>query len=131
MTRFWPLAVTVAGAVLLGGCVTTGQGGVSPLALTAPAGGGLANGAIGTDLDSSAQKAAREAEYQALEFGRTGVPVPWKSGSNRGEVIPGARYQINAYSCRDFTQTILSGAERPSARGTACRQPNGSWQPVT
>ncbi len=108
-----------------------GVGGRPYASLAAPAGGGLAGGAIGKDLGSADQRAARDAEYKALEYGRTGTPVAWKNGSNHGEVVPGASYRVNAYTCRDFVHTLYIGTQQQSARGTACRQPNGSWQPVT
>jgi surface antigen len=114
----------------LAGCNATVSGGPEA-SLAAPTGGGLAGGAIGKDLSSADQRAARAAEYKALEYGRTGTPVAWKSGSNHGEVVPGASYRVNAYTCRDFVHTLYVGTQQQSARGTACRQPNGSWQPVT
>lgn len=119
--------VSLAG-LLLAGCASVGGGGTGALAL-APTGGATA--AAPAPLDSSAQRAARAAEQQALEFGRTGVPVPWKSGRAKGEVIPGAKYQINAFACRDYTQTIFVGSEKQTLRATSCRQADGTWSPLT
>lgn len=130
MAQIAALAGLIGCGLMLAGCGTLGA---SPgmLALAPTSAGGLAGSALGATLDGSAQKAARNAEYQALEFGRTGMPVPWASGNTKGEVVPGARYQINASNCRDFTHVLFVGTERQSARGTACRLPNGTWQPVT
>jgi surface antigen len=108
-----------------------GVGGGPDASIAAPSGGGLAGGAIGKDLSLSDQRAARAAEYKALEYGHTGVPVEWKNGNNHGEVVPGASYRVNAYTCRDFVHTIYIGTAPQSARSTACRQANGNWQPVT
>jgi surface antigen len=85
----------------------------------------------GPELDSSARKAAKDAEYRALEFGRTGIPVTWQAGKSHGEVVPGPLYHVNASDCRDFTQTVFVGSQPHAARATACRRPNGTWQPVS
>jgi surface antigen len=123
---------TVGGAVA-GGVVGGAVSGGKPLAIVGGAAvGGVIGNLVGRELDQSAQKAAAEAEYKALEFGRAGVPVAWRQGSARGEVTPGPLYQVNAYNCRDYTHAVTIGSEPPqSGRGTACRQPNGAWQEVT
>ena len=128
-------------ALGLAGCVQTGGQNAGPVALTdgnepravvaATATAGLAVGALGRDLSPAGQKQARDAEYRALEYGRTGVPISWKSGKEYGEVVPGASYHVNTYDCRDFTHTIFAAGRKQAARGTACRQPNGSWQSVS
>lgn len=85
----------------------------------------------GQGLSASAQKKAAEAEFRALEFGRTGIPISWKEGDSRGEVTPGAPYFVNASSCRDYTHLVsIAGAPPLSGRATACRQANGAWQTV-
>lgn len=121
------LGGAVAGGVV-GGAVTGGEaGGIVAGALV----GGVLGNVIGSELDQSAQRRAREAEMRALENGRTGVPVAWRSGRYRGEVVPGAQYQVNTYNCRDYTHTIYGPGQPQVARAAACRQPNGSWQSVT
>ena len=82
-------------------------------------------------LDASARKAAKDAEYRALEFGRTGAPVSWQEGKSHGEVIPGPLYHVNASDCRDLTHTVYVGSQPRATHATACRQPNGTWQPVS
>ena len=48
-----------------------------------------------------------------------------------GEVTPGPRYKVNDYDCRDYTHTVDIDGQPQTARGTACRQPDGTWKPVT
>ena len=63
----------------LAGC-NAGVGGAPDASLPA-AGGGVAGGAIGKALSPADQRAARAAEYKALEYGHTGVAVevtPWR-----------------------------------------------------
>ena len=136
MARAWALLLVGLAGLTLAACNTVGNGASPGVTGTVPGASaeattGLASGAIGRDLDSASLKAAREAEFRALEFGRTGVPVPWRSGSARGEVVPGARYQVNTFNCRDFVHTVFANGTKQSARATSCRQPNGSWEPVT
>ena len=129
--------LVLAGTVLAG-CSTTGG---NPGGTPAPQALGLvsdsdANGTpiasfAASGLSLSAQKRATEAEIRALEFGRTGIPVAWKDGKSRGEVTPGALYQVNAASCRDYTHSVsIDGGPPVSGRATACRQRGGTWQTI-
>ncbi|MCX5512106.1 glycine zipper 2TM domain-containing protein [Kaistia algarum] len=92
--------------------------------------GAFVGNAIGVSLDAQAEQQAAQAQMQALENGRPGTPVAWNSGSTRGEVIPGPRYNVNAYECRDYTHEIWIDGQPQTARGTACRQPDGTWRAV-
>ena len=116
------LALGVCG-LAVAGCAKTGgfNAEASPAATTVAAAG----------LDAGARKAAKDAEYRALEFGRTGTPVAWQNGKSHGDVVPGPLYHVNAFDCRDFTQTIYVGGEQHASHATACRQPDGTWQPVS
>ena len=101
---------------------------------TASAGitGGVLGGAIGTALDERDRQRAYAAEVQALEYGEPGIPVGWRGeGPKRyGTVIPGAPYQTRGAKCRDYSHSIYIDGRPQIARGTACRNPDGSWTPV-
>jgi surface antigen len=116
------LALGVCGLALAGCAKTTGTTAEASPAVAAIAAPGL---------DAGARRAAKDAEYRALEFGRTGTPVAWQDGKSHGEVVPGPLYHVNASDCRDFTHTVYMVNEPRTIRGTACRQPNGNWQPVS
>jgi len=107
----------------LAGCSKTGgfsaEASPTAAAVTAP------------ELDVAAKRAAKDAEYRALEFGRTGTPVAWQAGKSHGEVVPGPLYHVNASDCRDFTHTVYIASQPHATRATACRQSNGTWQPVS
>ncbi|HZP20904.1 MAG TPA: hypothetical protein VFB16_11945 [Bauldia sp.] len=120
------LTIGIAGLLLAACSQTFGRGALGSVS------GGVAGTTIARELDSGSLRAAREAEYRALEFGKAGVPIAWSKGKAHGEVTPGAGYRINAYDCRDYTHTItIDGGAPQAARGTACRQANGTWQPVS
>ena len=132
MRRIVALAALGLAGLVLAGCTTSGSSGQ---ALGLVADGEPSKTPIGSfagqGLSTSAQKKAAEAEFRALEFGRTGLPVTWKDGGSRGEVTPGALYHVNAFSCRDYTHVVtIDGGPPLSGRGTACRQQGGPWPPV-
>jgi surface antigen len=94
--------------------------------------GGILGGAMGTALDERDRQRAFAAEVQALEYGEPGIPVGWRGeGPKRyGTVVPGAPYQTRGAKCRDYSHSIYIDGRPQIARGTACRNPDGSWSPV-
>ena len=94
--------------------------------------GGVLGGAIGATLDERDRQRAYAAEVQALEHGEPGIPVGWRGeGPKRyGTVVPGAPYQTRGAKCRDYSHSIYIDGQPQIARGTACRNPDGSWSPV-
>ncbi|MCW5695250.1 MAG: hypothetical protein KIS96_00805 [Bauldia sp.] len=139
MNRFLPATVLILGlAATLSACATsnTVPGGVPTVQLAQAAEGsvtltaGLIGNAIGIDLPAADKQAGLLAEYRALELGTAGTPVSWTGSNVRGDVVPGARYRVNEYECRDYTHTIYRASGTEAARGTACREPNGNWSPV-
>jgi surface antigen len=125
----------IGGALIGAGVGSQFGGGTSGHLLGAAIGavaGGLVGSSIGRDLDDQERRNAQEAEYSALENGRPGSPVEWRGDRDNyyGEVTPGPRYRVNAYDCRDYTHKIWIDGQPQVARGTACRQPDGTWKPV-
>ncbi len=124
---------TVSGAVI-GGIVGNqfgkGNGRVAATALGALA-GGVIGGNIGRRLDYQSRQSALQAEYNALETGRSGAPVRWQgTGQTYGEVVPQQPYQVGASNCRRYTHTIYIGGQPETATGTACRNADGTWTPL-
>ena len=72
------------------------------------------------------------AQVQALESGPSGAPVAWRNpdSGRYGSIVPGPAYASNGMNCRQFTHTIYIDGKPQTARGTACRNPDGTWQPV-
>jgi surface antigen len=95
---------------------------------------GAAVGAVvGRQMDQRDRQMAAAAEYQALEYGQPGAPTPWDNpaSQNRGQIVPGKPYQQGTLYCRAYTHTIYISGQPTTARGTACRQPDGSWKTVS
>jgi surface antigen len=123
-------AGTVAGAVV--GNVLAGSGNrVAGTVIGAAVGGFLGN-RIGAALDDEDKRRAYAAQMQALETGPSGAPVAWRNpdSGRYGNVVPGPAYQANGASCRSYTQTIYIDGNPQAERGSACRNPDGSWTAV-
>jgi surface antigen len=138
-------AIVTAGALLLAACGTdarapspgansgivegsqvgagTGEASVGAIE------GGLLGADIGLSLSEDERQAARQAEYEALEYGRAGQPTTWSTRSGtRGEISVGATYEVNRLDCREYSHTVYIDGRPRVARGTACRQPEGTWR---
>lgn len=123
---------TVGGAVA-GGLLGSQVGGGSGRLWATGAGvllGGLLGSEIGKSLDRADQAYMGQTTYNALETGQSGQPVQWRNpdSGHYGTVTPQAAYNQGNYQCREYTQTIYVDGRSEQARGTACRQPDGSWQ---
>ena len=94
--------------------------------------GGISGNQAGKSLDEEDRRIAATAEYQALEYGQPGAVTPWDNPQTQhpGQIVPGKPYQQGSQFCRPYTHTIYGEGEPQTARGTACRQPDGTWQAV-
>jgi surface antigen len=125
---------TIVGAAA-GGAAGAAIGGpknrIPSVAIGAVVGGILGN-QIGKSLDEEDRRMAAAAEYQALEYGQPGASTPWDNPQTRhhGQIVPGKPYQEGSQYCRSYTHTIYISGEPQTARGTACRQSDGTWQTV-
>lgn len=128
-------------AVLLAasGCSTLGGGTGPTIGDPPPPGsgkasmdGGLINGTVGEGLSNSDRRKALEAEYRALEYTQSGQAVAWSgSGGRSGEVTPAQPYRVGSQDCRQYTQKVVVDGKGRTARGTACRNADGSWATLT
>jgi len=58
-------------------------------------------------------------------------PIAWNDGESAGSVTPLRDGQTtDGRTCREFQQEIVVDGKRQRAFGTACREPDGSWQMV-
>ncbi|HVV78393.1 MAG TPA: glycine zipper domain-containing protein [Pseudolabrys sp.] len=120
------------GGAVIGSQFGGGAGGHVAGAVIGAAAGGLIGNRIGASLDEEDRRRAYAAEVQALEGGAAGAPVGWRSerSGRYGSVVPGPYYVDNGRRCRAFTETIYIDGRPQTARGTACRNPDGTWTPV-
>jgi surface antigen len=125
------LAVGAIAGGILGNQV--GRGGGKVLATVAGAFiGGIVGSEIGRSMDKQDRILAQQAELSALERGRAGERTTWRNPENGryGEVVPGNQYKRAGSDCRDYTHTVYIDGRPQTVRGTACRNPDGTWQNV-
>src|SRR5262249_12396373 len=94
-------------------------------------GGALLGGFIGNRLDARDKRMASAAAQRAFEQSRTRTSTVWKNpdSGNSGSVTPTRTYQpANGQYCREYNQTVVIGGQQHQAYGTACRQPDGTWE---
>jgi surface antigen len=95
--------------------------------------GALIGNRIGASLDEEDARRAYAAQEAALDHGDPGVATSWKNpdSGRYGTVIPGPMYVDNGRNCRSYTHTIYIDGRPQTARGTACRNPDGTWTPLS
>lgn len=120
---------TVSGAAI-GGLVGSRFGGGSGQVLATGAGvlaGALIGGAIGKNMDDT----DRSKMNSALENNSVGQPAYWQNQKtgNSYTVVPVKNVSVagNPY-CREYRTTANVAGKKQQIYGTACRQPDGSWQ---
>ena len=94
--------------------------------------GGIADSKIGKSLNPEDLNAAAEAEFQALETGKTGVASPWRNPTNGryGSVVASRPFKQQNIFCRQFTHTVYIDGKPKILRGIACRDKKGRWQNI-
>ncbi|MBZ7920905.1 hypothetical protein LAC81_03755 [Ensifer adhaerens] len=127
----------IASAVALAGCSTTAGGkstatrSVSSTTYIAALQGGVIGRLSDLDIGTSDRQRALEAEYRALEAAPGGQPVTWAGRGVSGSVVAAAPYQVGSQNCRQYSHTVTIKTEAKTARGAACRNPDGSWTPLS
>ncbi len=122
------------GAVL-GGVLGSQVGGGSGR-LWATGAGVLLGALVGSEIGSSLDKADMVYAQQANSTAHSapiGETVSWNNpdSGHYGTVTPTRDgYSSSGRYCREYQQTVYVGGKQESAYGTACQQPDGSWEIV-
>ena len=125
---------TVVGAIA-GGVIGNQFGKGAGKAVATVAGavvGGIVGNEIGRQLDVRDRQLAQQAEMDAWERGPPGRPVRWRNPDNGryGEVVAEDYYDRGGVRCRDFIHRVWIDGRPQQMRGTACRNPDGTWTQV-
>jgi surface antigen len=86
------------------------------------------------DLAAPEQQAMSDTVQNALENNPSNQSSDWVNpdSGNSGGVTPVRTFTgSQGQPCREFISTIVIGGEEQQGYGTACRQPDGSWQIVS
>lgn len=88
---------------------------------------------LGRRLDDSDRRIAAETELDTLESEIAGATREWSNPAtgHRGSITPGPTYIVNQYTCRDWVDAVTIDGRQETRRSTACRQPDGSWRPIS
>ena len=121
---------TGVGAVLgglLGAQVGRGTG-----QLAAVAAGALVGAYLGGNVGRSMDENDRAKTQHTLEAAPTGQPTSWQNpdNGNRYNVTPTRTYEDAGRPCREYTTEAWIDGKRETVRGTACREPDGSWRSI-
>ncbi|WP_303907984.1 glycine zipper 2TM domain-containing protein [Thiohalomonas denitrificans] len=95
--------------------------------------GTLAGAAIGGAVGKSMDDTDRLKAAQSLENVRTGVPSAWRNPDSgvEYEFTPTRTFETRQGPCREYRVEAYVGGEKETVYGTACRQPDGSWEMVS
>ena len=115
---------------LLGSTIGDGDGQLLAVAIGTLA-GAIVGAQVGKTMDDLDRVAMERNAQHSLENTRTNTSTPWRNpdSGNYGHITPIETYQTGRGEyCREYLQEIVIGGERRRAYGTACRQPDGSWE---
>ena len=124
---------TVAGGALgalLGSQIGSGKGQLAAVAIGAIA-GAWGGSELGKKMDEEDKIYAQRTAQDAMEYNKAGQTSTWRNpdSGNSGTVTPVQTYENAAgKDCREFETSIYVDGEQEKGTGTACRQPDGSWQ---
>lgn len=90
----------------------------------------LAGAAVGGSVGNSMAEVDKLRTAQTLETVRTGVPSSWRNpdSGNQYVVVPTRTFETASGPCRDYSIDAVIAGKKDKIFGTACRQPDGSWQ---
>ena len=118
----------VSGAVI-GGVVgsTIGGGTGRTVAIVA---GTVAGALLGSHIGKRMDEADRMKAAQALENSPTGQQTTWRNPDSGSQytVTPTRTYEAAGAPCREFTVNATVDGKPENVKGTACRQPDGTWK---
>jgi surface antigen len=122
---------TVTGGVL-GGLIGSRFGGGTGQ-MVAIGAGAVTGAYLGAQIGKSMDMQDRARMNNAFENNAVGQPAYWQN-SNTGvayDITPvhNVSYDGNPY-CREYRSTAIINGKHQQIYGTACRQPDGSWQIV-
>ena len=96
--------------------------------------GAFIGSSVGESLDHADQMYANKTAQKSFESAPSGQTQGWRNpdSGHSGTITPTKTFQTQSGQyCREFTQTIEVADKKQQGYGTACRQPDGTWQIVS
>jgi surface antigen len=115
-----------AGGGLAGAQIGDGRG-----QLAAVAAGTVLGYLLGSNIGRSMDQVDAACVARALEHADDGQDIVWDNPTQaaRYEVTPTRTYQRgDGRYCREYTSSAIVNGREQTVYGTACRQPDGSWE---
>jgi surface antigen len=126
---------TIIGAglgALAGSQIGSGKGKLAAVAIGA-LGGAFAGGQLGKALDDVDRLKANQTQQTVLEKNKDGQASTWNNPNtgHSGRVTPTRTTQVaSGEYCREYEHEITVDGRKEVVKGTACRQPDGSWRVI-
>ena len=117
---------------LIGSQIGDGRGQLVATSIGTLVGAYVGNQA-GQSLDRADALHASRAHHKSLEYTPAGTTTAWVNPDtgHTGSVTPTRTYTSSSGDyCREFQHKVQIGGETEHMYGTACREPDGSWQVV-
>ncbi len=118
------------GGAILGSNIGKGKGNVVAIAIGTLA-GALFGQEVGRSLDRADRIAMGQNAQYSLEYAPSNTTTTWNNpdSGNSGTMTPVRTYEpAPGKYCREYRQTVIIGGQEQDAYGTACRQPDGTWE---
>ena len=116
------------GGAVAGSQIGSGKGTVAAVAIGTLLGAFLGS-EIGKSLDNADKAAMAQTTQHTLETQPVGTTSTWHNPDSGHSGTPTSTYQApSGQHCREYSQTVNIGGKTEEAYGTACRQPDGTWQ---
>jgi surface antigen len=131
MKRWLSSGLIFVFAATLSGCAGQGRSGGITKETGGTVLGGIAGGAIGKQLDERDRLLMARTTQTSLEKAPSGRRTAWRNPDtgHSGTVTPEPSYKSSSGdTCRPYTQTIQVGGKSETAKGSACRNPDGTWR---
>jgi len=120
-------AIGKAVGAVLGGVAGARLGDKEPVAIIA---GAIIGYVVGGSIGKAMDERDRACVGQVLEYSDDHKTVQWVNPDTNMhyEMTPTRTFRSGETYCREYTRTVVIDGKRQSAYGTACRQPDGTWQ---
>lgn len=98
-------------------------------ALLGAAIGGVIGNRVGANMDEVSRARYFDAQARAFDSGSTQEWYNEERG-DRGRISAGREYYQGGRTCRPYDSEVYISGRGETMRGTACRNPDGTWSPV-
>lgn len=118
-------AVGGATGAVIGSQIGHGDGKVAVIA-----GGAILGVLLGAAVGQAVDDYDRACAGSAVAYGPIGQPVYWQNpvAGIAYQIVPVRQYYSFGLPCRDYTAKAKIDGRNQRIHGTACQQPDGSWQ---